>query len=453
MDRNSWSSPTVVDDLLAVADRHLGQGTTDRFLTAFDATGHRDELAKPMLRSVGQWSDRPLAGADARRVSAWRIDNPRPAPAEILLSPAFPKGSVESVFQRFAQSTAHANAVGDFRDLPQRYAPIFLGPRYVVFHGDGHCIALANLLAALLRRLAGATVEVLYTATENRSFVHAFVEWQDHGRRMILDGDQKTMTEWDRVGPPYAMIYQILSMAGARIYEGVPERDRNWLFAPVTRDYFARFHRDGAGNPPRIYHPSPTPSILSALFAEARAHRLEPVSLKADDYPWKARFRRATAEEELLSQLDRPLHLRLPPGGSLVVGLDAEPLPEEARLYPRIFFGRVPAVIRAEIPSGGRLALALPERPWFMCMPGGLDEVGVNGRSRRTHPVGAFAALGAGDIDELIDEPGVAGSASCAIDGPPGTTIRVVLPFNGLAYNAGTIDVAADAPASVRLAA
>jgi hypothetical protein len=437
--RNSSSLPSVVEHLLSVADRRLGEGTSARFLAAFDATGLGTELRKPMLAGGGSWRPAPPDGFDPARIAGLRVENRRTADDQITLACDFPKAPVAEVFSRFVRSTSHANAACDFRHFPERCAPILRGPRYVAFHGDGHCFALANLLAALLHRLAGANAAGWYTVTSDRCFTHVFLEWNDGDGRKLLDADQKAMTDWDSVGPPFAMIFQIISMAGLLVFESIAPDDRRWLFAPATHEYFRRFH--GAGPPPRIYRSSPTPQMMSALMLEARAHRLEPVSLEADDYPWKTLFRRACEGEELLSRMDEPLQITVPAGGSLAVGLDAEALPDEARLLSHIFFGRVPATVQANIGPDGRLVFAVPERPWLLCFPPAVREASVNGRRYATHRREAFSLLGAGDLDDVIADPGIAGNAACVVEGQPGATVRVVLPFNALAFNAGTLRI------------
>ena len=315
-----------------------------------------------------------------------------------------------------------------------------LGPRYFLFHGDGHCFALANLLSCLINRLADSHVEVRYMITKDRSLIHTFVEWQDRTRRNILDPDQKTIAEWDRPGPPFGMIYQLLGMAGAMVYETACAQGRHWVFSRRTHEWFANSY-ESSSKSPRIYQPSPTPEIVSRLFEDAKAHHMEDVSLDADDYGWKAPFRRAIDGQKLLSQIDRPLRLTLPPAARLAIGLDAEPLPKEADLLPLVFFGRVPGTLHAEIPSNGLLELAVPEWPWLICFPRSVGQVSINGVRLDTRASGEFSVVGGGDLDQVVGEPGIAGSTPVTIGGPPATTVRVVLPFNALAFNGGAIRI------------
>src|SRR6185437_14709397 len=177
--RNSSSLPNVVEHLLSVADRQLGEGTSAKFLAAFDATGLGAELRKPMLAGGGSWRPTPSDGFDPTRITRVRIKNRQAAENQITLVCDFPKAPVAEVFSRFVRSTSHANAACDFRHFPERCAPILRGPRYIAFHGDGHCFALANLLAALLRRLADADPAARYTVTSDRCFTHVFLEWND----------------------------------------------------------------------------------------------------------------------------------------------------------------------------------------------------------------------------------------------------------------------------------
>ena len=441
----------MIEKLLSLGDARLGAGTTDRFIAAFDATGYGSELRKPMLDGRGSWRA-PPPGPDPARLSGLRFENRAQSPAQVTFAADLASASVESLFDGFVRSTAHTNPLGDFRNDPERYAPILAGPRYLAFHGDGHCFVLANMLSALLRRLTGTETIVRHTATGDGDFIHTFVEWRAEDRHLLLDADQKTACAWDAEGPPYGMIYQIVSQAGAMVYESVPEAERRWLFCAPTQAFFANFHGNPDVAPPRVYRPSPSPEILRALFSKSRARRLEAVSLAADDFPWKARFRSAMGGHDLLSQFERPLHLALPPGGSLTIGHDNDSLPERARSLSLIFFGRVPATLRAEIPQNGRLALSLPERPWLISFSHAVTQAGINGRRLATHRCGDFTVLGAGDFDECIGEPGIAGNAPCLIDGPPGTVVSVILPFNALALNAGRLRVVSDASTSYRYA-
>ncbi len=201
--RNSSSSPGVVEELLAIVEEHLGEGTVERFLARFKMTGHLDELKKPMLRGVGEWSPAILNDVDYDRVSGVRLENCAQHPIDVVLSVEFPRTNAEDVFSRFVTNTSHANSLGDFRSFPARYAPILLGPRYFLFHGDGHCFALANLLASLLGRASAADFTVRYTATRERSFVHTFIRADEDGRTAIFDADQKAIFAQGDKNAPY----------------------------------------------------------------------------------------------------------------------------------------------------------------------------------------------------------------------------------------------------------
>jgi hypothetical protein len=444
--------PPLIEKLLSLADSRLGAGTAERFVARFNATGYGNELRKPMLDGSGVWRTSPPPGSNPACLGGLRIVNLAQSAAEVIFAADFASASVESLFDSFVRSTAHSNPVGDFRNHPERYAPILAGPRYVAFHGDGHCFVLANMLSALLRRLTGTQTVVRHTVTGDGDFIHTFVEWRAEGGHTMLDADQKTACAWDAVGPPYGMIYQILSQAGAMVYESIPEAERRWLFCAPTRAFFANFHGDPDAAPPRIYQSSPAPEILSDLFMKAKAHRLEAVSLAADDYRWKARFRVAMQGHELLSQFERSLRLVLPPGGSMTLGHDDAWLPDRVGLLSLVFFGRVPATLRADIPQNGRLALTLPERPWLIAFSQPVTEASINRHRLATHRCGDFSVLGAGDFDEFIGEPGIAGNAPCVIEGPPGTTVSIILPFNALAFNAGTMRIVSEASTSYRYA-
>jgi hypothetical protein len=240
-------------------------------------------------------------------------------------------------------------------------------------------------------------------------------------------------------------LFQLIALGGARIFCSLRKADRQWMFARSTRDGLAEFLVEAIQA--RIYQPRPTPGEIALLFAEAREHHIDSVSLDADDYEWKAPFRRACANEALLSKVDRPIRLTLPPGATLSFGLDAEALPGEADLFPLVFFGRVPAVVRATIPENGRLPLVIPERPWLCCGPGHLERISVNGRELRMRRSDEFSILGAGDLEDCANEPGIDGAADFVVEGPPGETIRVVFPFNALAFNGKIVEFAGDLPA------
>ena len=400
-----------------------------------------------MLYGSGTWSPKALRELDGSQVGALRISNPGSSSAEIGLSIKFEGSSVEEIFSRFVRATSHSNPIGDFRKHSEAYAPILLGPRYFLFHGDGHCIALSNLLAALLRRTLQMDVSVRYAVTNTRSFMHAFIEWCDGPIRMMLDPDQKSMAEWNDERLPPGMVFQLICLGGARIYGALDKLNRERIFAQSTRDGLAEFFVEAAQ--PRIYKPWPSPEEMSSLFIEARTHHIESMSLDVDDYEWKAPFRLARANEALLSKMDRPIRMMLPPGATVTFGLNAEALPKEVNLFPLIFFGRVPAVVRATIPEGGRLPLVIPERPWLCCASSCCEKMTINGRELRTHPSGKFSILGAGDLESCMNEPGIDGLADFVVEGPPGETLRVVLPFNALAFNSNVIEFSGDLPALV----
>ncbi len=448
MARNSSSSPGVVEELLSIVEAHLGEGTAHRFLARFKMTDYFGELQKPMLRGVGEWLPAMLDGVGHDKISGVRIENPSPQPMDVVLTVDIPRTSAEDVFSRFVTITAHANPLGDFRNFPDRYAPVLLGPRYFLFHGDGHCFALANLLASLLARTSEAEFGVRYTSSKDRSFIHTFVTANGDGQTTtIFDADQKAIVEEGDATAPHGMIYQLLGLAGALTFETASKRGWQWMFAEQTRRYFAESYADQA-TAPRIYRRQPTPEIISNLFAKAIADHVEAVSLDVDDYDWKAPFRDACGGEALLSHIDRPVRLVVPPGGRIAIGIDAEALPIESRVLPLIFFGRVPATVSAEIFSGS-VAFELPERPWLICLPSAIKQVVVNGHAVDTHESGEFAVVGASDLDGLVGEPGVSGTAPLVVSGPAGTTVRVVLPFNALAFNSGSIKIRCDAIASI----
>jgi hypothetical protein len=444
--RNSSSSPGVVDELLAVVEAHLGEGTAQRFLARFKMTEYFDELQKPMLRGAGEWSPATLDDADCDQISAVRIENPSLRPVDAVLTVEFPRTNAEDVFSRFVMNTSHANPLADFRNFPERYAPILLGPRYFLFHGDGHCFALSNLLASLLARASEAEFGVRYTSTKDRSFIHTFVTADGDGQTTIFDADQKAIFGEGDTGAPYGMIYQLLGLAGALTFEKANKRGWQWMFAEQTRRYFAESYADQA-TAPRIYRRQPTPEAISDLFAQAIVDHVEAVSLDVDDYGWKAPFRDACSGEALLSHVDRPVRLVLPPGGRIAIGIDAEALPIESHVLPLIFFGRVPATISAELSSAGTVAFELPERPWLICLSSEVKRIMINGHAVDTHESGEFAVVGAHDLDGIMGEPGVSGTAPLVVSGPAGATVRVVLPFNGLAFNSGSIRIRCDANA------
>lgn len=433
--------------MLSFADAQLGHGTGRQFADAFLAFDRTGFFETPMLYGAGNWSPKALHELDYSRVGALRISNPGSSSAEITMSVKLDGSSAEEVFSRFIRATSHSNPIGDFRKYPEAYAPILLGPRYFLFHGDGHCIELSNLLASLLRRILQMDVTVRYVVTDTRSFMHAFVERCDGPERMVLDPDQKSMADWNDERLPPGMVFQLMALGGARLYGSLSEPDRGWLFAKSTRDGLAEFFVEAAQ--PRIYRPWPTPKEISVLFVEARAHHIESVSLDVDDYEWKAPFRRALGHEALLTRANQPIRLMLPPGATITFGLDAEVLPKEVDLFPLIFFGRVPAVVRAIIPENGRLELVIPERPWLCCASRHFETMTINGRELRTHPSDEFAILGAGDLEDCVDEPGIDGTADFVIDGTPGESISVVLPFNALAFNSNVLEFAGELPAWV----
>jgi hypothetical protein len=446
--RNSSSSPGVVEELLAIVEEHLGEGTVDRFLARFKMTEYFNELQKPMLRGVGEWSPATLDDIDCDQVSGVRLENPSRQPIDLVLSVEFPRTNAKDIFARFVTNTSHANPLGDFRDFRARYAPILLGPRYFLFHGDGHCFALANLLASLLGRASAADFTVHYTSTPDRSFIHTFVSACEDGQTTIFDADQKMIFEQGDKNAPYGMIYQLLGLAGALSFEKAKKRGWQWMFAEQTIRYFAESYADQA-TAPRIYQRQPTSEAISELFAAAIADHVEAVSLDADDYGWKAPFRDACGGDALLSHIDRPVRLVLPPGGRIAIGIDAEALPIESRVLPLIFFGRVPATISAEISSNGTAAFELPERPWLICLPRALKAILINGHAVDTHESGEFAVIGARDLDGIISEPGVSGTVPIVVGGPAGATVRIVLPFNAIAFNGGSIKIRSGAVASV----
>ena len=244
------------------------------------------------------------------------------------------------------------------------------------------------------------------------------------------------------------MIYQLVGLAGALWFENASKRGWQWMFAEQTKCYFAESYADQA-TAPRIYQPRPTPEVISELFAASIADHVEAVSFDAEDYSWKARFRDACGGEALLSHIDRPVRLVLPPGGRIAIGIDAKLLPLESRVLPLIFFGRVPATIPAEISADGTVAFELPERPWLICVPGGMLKILVNGHAVVTHESGEFAIVGASDLEEIISDPGVSGTAQLVVGGPAGAIVRVVLPFNALAFNGGSIRIRGDAISSI----
>ena len=145
-------------------------------------------------------------------------------------------------------NTLHANSLGDFRSFPARYAPILLGPRYFLFHGDGHCFALANLLTSLLGRASAADFTVRY-GDERALFVHTFISADEDGRTAIFDADQKAIFAQGDKNSPYGMIYELLGLAGAVSFEIASTRGWQWLFAEQTRRYFAETYADQATAP------------------------------------------------------------------------------------------------------------------------------------------------------------------------------------------------------------
>jgi len=440
--RSFSSLPPVVRQILGYADQRLGEGVSELFVHAFDRVDNENFFEIPMLRQKGTWVRRHILELQPRRTGALQIENPSARDVELSLSVKIESRSVEDLFRQFVSATSHSNPVGDFRDFPDQFAPILLGPRYFLFHGDGHCFLLANLFAALLRQLTDAEFRVRYAVTESRSFMHAFIELLSGGEHLIVDPDQKAMVAWDDTSHPSAMMFQLLCMGGAGAFAEVGESDRGWLFTRSTREVFAGFGSDVAQ--PRVYLDRPRPTEICELFSQARQSRMETVSLESDDYAWKSRFRTAMNGKSLLANLDQRVDFILPPGSTLSVGLEVDQLPKEAELFPLMFFGRVPAVIRVTVPADGRVTIKVPERPWLCCFQNLRGTVAINGLGVEPHPSGRFLLVGAAELEDLVDDPGIAGSADIVVEAPAGTILQVVLPFNALAFNSDIIQIRGD---------
>jgi hypothetical protein len=301
---------------------------------------------------------------------------------------------------------------------------------------------LANLFAALLRQFTEAKFLVRYVVTESRSFMHSFIELLSGDEHLIVDPDQKTMVAWDDALHPSAMMFQLLCIGGAVVFAEVSESDRGWLFSRSTREVFAGYGSDVAQ--PRVYCDRPHPAEICELFRQAREGRIETVSLQSDDYAWKSRFRTAMDGKPLFENLDQRVNFTLPPGSTLSVGLDVDKLPKEAELFPLMFFGRVPAVIRVTVPAEGAVTVKVPERPWLCCFQNLHGTVAINGLGIDPRPSGSFFLVGAAELEDLIDDPGIAGSVDIVVQAPAGTIVQVVLPFNALAFNNNVIQIHGD---------
>ena len=167
MVRSSSLLPPIVRQLFSYADQRVGEGVSEKFLRAYEGADRIRFFDLAMLRQrQGAWIRRHVSQLEPSRTSALQFENREDLDAVVSMSVKLEAGSIRELFEQFIRATSHSNFVGDFRSVPERYAPIFLGPRYFAFHGDGHCVLLANLFAALLGRFTRVESLVRYIANE-----------------------------------------------------------------------------------------------------------------------------------------------------------------------------------------------------------------------------------------------------------------------------------------------
>lgn len=416
----------ILTRLLQIIDDHLGAGTSESFLDAFRHTPFADQIFDPSM-PVTIPSDATLE----RIVRGYRNDSSNDVRFGFSLN--LNANSTDDIFTDFCRATAHSNVVGDLRCNIGQLCGVYEGPRYFTFHGDGNCVLLGLIYQALSQHYGG-DVRLVYTATPARDFMHVFAE----SGTTYFDPDQKATASSKEDLAPSAIIYQLLSIAGARVAEMLASSGRSWMLASMTWDYLSVF---SSPDQPRIYKPNPTPAVVRLGFKNALMARCESLSMDVDDFPWKGELLRTMGSAlPLLSRLGDEVQLSCRPGDVVRLGL-REGDPAEILDLMSIYYGRMPLIVETEADESGEAKFSLPEVPWLIRLPMYCEDVMLNGVRFSPHvdARGNYRILGAGDLEAagahwMRGEP-----LSLNFGVPPDTLISTYLPFNARALRSGLL--------------
>jgi len=393
---NSWSFPMqILSRLLTKVDEKLGQGTADHFLSVFLQTEFGEQIIASCHATMPRAELSPFFEG---------LDIVEKKQLEFFFTPTLYKyESVKELFKVFCLSTAHTNIVGDLRlHVPQLYQ-IYLGPRYFAFHGDGNCVLLGLIFQALAER-NGFAVDLRYTSTKERDFMHVFgYAYKNNVWYYLVDPDQKNFFCLDRgslVPYPSAMIFQLIAFAGALIAFDIEGCKKKWLLSSMTLEYLRIFYKK---NKPLIYQSFPSQDKITAAFAKSRAQFEVELLLSSSDYKWKKTLIDiAHPQKPLLGCVDKTVSVLLPVKSNIRIGYSVDD-PVELLDLMSIYYGRVPWALTMNTDQEGRVIFELPEVPWLIKLPGDCSTVSINGKIINTHEVASkeHRLIGAGDLELL----------------------------------------------------
>lgn len=435
----------LVKIALQAAENIYSSNSLIEFLNRYNNSNYSDLLLSPLL--IGNISDtivvHNLENLDLQRASWVSISNlsRKLVNLSIKVDLIGHEDTVSGLFKRFVKCCSHTNHLGNFRTKSRYYGAVYSGQRYLVSHGDGHCVALGLLFQSLCRRVLSQEITLHYCVSGNREFTHVFGLYeQADGVKLYIDPDQKTfryMTEISGSAPD-GLIFQMLSRAGYWKYERMVANGMDWMFPSMTEDNFAT-HRSAEM---AIYKKSPSLNKMAYYFDLARRHHIEELSINEDDYPWKSDYRKNTKTTEskecfFLTDLETPWLLSIPPGGRLDIGIKDESMAVEIQDLFTVFFGRVPAILWINIKAGETMEVSLPEFPWFITTPNSLSMIHINNQEiiLKTSVCGQHRLVGMKVLETVIKISGPNYKIKLAVQ--VDCSIGIGLPINSFALNSG----------------
>ena len=193
--------------------------------------------------------------------------------------------NLEQLFQLFCEITHNVTTDGDFRNHPEEYVSKLSGGEYFLFSGDGYCTSLAFQFQELAKKILGIEIKSRYCRSDDGEYTHAYNQLESR----VYDTALKHTSSFEELmrDPPAGWIYTLIKRAGMLIYDGLSEKEKNFLFDDVSIKSFEFMNE---GNFQLVYKKGASLGEVYEKFKKIISERSIDIDLRKNDFEWKTKY-------------------------------------------------------------------------------------------------------------------------------------------------------------------